>query len=170
MKGLTLVLLLVAGLFSVYYFSPEKKFPSNVVIDKMVVLKSNRQLYTYSKGERIKVYKISLGFHPNGKKEYQNDGRTPEGFYKINEKNPNSVCHKNLGISYPNQADIDNAKKLRKPTGGSIKIHGMINGNGIIGKFHRWVDWTGGCIAVTDREMDELYAHTPIGTPIEIRP
>ena len=153
-----------------YYCFPEKKFPNNVMVDNIVVFKSKRELYAYSHSECIKIYKISLGFHPRGKKQYQGDGRTPEGFYKINDKNPGSVCHKNLGISYPNQTDIDNASKVHKPTGGDIKIHGMINGNSIIGKFHRWVDWTGGCIAVTDKEMDELYFHTPIGTPIEIRP
>lgn len=118
----------------------------------------------------IKKYAISLGFSPKGKKRFENDGKTPEGLYYINNKNPNSICYKNLGISYPNKADILNAKKEHLPVGGSIKIHGLLNGRGFIGKFHRLFDWTNGCIAVTNMEIDELYNHTPIGTPIEIGP
>ena len=74
-----------------------------------------------------------------------------------------------MGISYPNESDIENAKKIGKPAGGDIKIHGLKNKLGFIGKFHRWFDWTMGCIAVTNEEIDELFATVPIGTKIEIR-
>ena len=163
------IFLLFLGL-AVYYFYPENKLPDNIQINKIVVYKSKRQLLAYSNGKLIKTYKISLGNVPIGDKEFEGDKKTPEGFYIINDKNPNSGYHKNLGISYPNQEDIENAKRLGKPVGGDVKIHGLRNKMGIIGKFHRWFDWTLGCIAVTDNEIDELYGAVKIGTPIEIKP
>ena len=154
----------------VYYFYPDKKLPENVTIDKIVVLKSKRELQAYSNGQLIKTYTVSLGGNPIGDKEFEGDKRTPEGLYMINDKNPNSGYFKNLGISYPNSEDIVEANKINKPPGGEIKIHGLRNGLGIIGKFQRWMDWTLGCIALTNAELDELYNHTSIGTPIEIKP
>ena len=153
-----------------YYFFPESKLPANAVIDNIIVLKSHKQLLAYSESQLIKTYIISLGFCPVGKKAIEHDGKTPEGKYFINAKNPHSVCHKNLGISYPAKADIAKAKQLNMPPGGDIKIHGLSNGAGFVSKFHRWYNWTDGCIGLTDTEIDDLYAHTPIGTPIEIRP
>lgn len=164
---ITILLLAVVGL-TIYYFFPESKLPANVNIDKIVVLKSRKQLLVYSGGKLLKTYPISLGFCPVGKKEVEHDGKTPEGLYFINAKNPHSVCHKNLGISYPNKTDILNAKNKGQAPGGDIKIHGLSNGHGFIGKFHRWRNWTDGCIGLTDAEVDELYTHTVIGTPIEI--
>lgn len=155
---------------SAYYFWPEKKLPFNSVITKLVVYKSQRKMLAYSGNAFLKSYVISLGDNPIGHKQFQGDERTPEGIYYINAKNPLSVCHKNLGISYPNAADISNARALKMPTGGDIKIHGLKNGQGYIGKFQRFTDWTNGCIAVTDNEIDELYEHTPIGTLITIYP
>ena len=103
-------------------------------------------------------------------KEFEGDKKTPEGLYINNDKNPNSGYHKNLGISYPKKDNIENAKRLGKPTGGDVKIHGLRNKTGFISKFHRWSDWTLGCIAVTDEEIDELYNAVKIGTKIEIKP
>jgi murein L,D-transpeptidase YafK len=154
----------------VYYFYPEKKLPTNATIDKIVVLKSKREMLVYSGNQLLKTYTISLGKVPVGAKESEKDGRTPEGNYTVNAKNPNSTCYKNLGISYPNANDITKSKTTGLPTGGDIKIHGMLNGYGFIGKFHRFADWTAGCIALTDDEMDEVYNHTPVGASIEIRP
>ncbi len=162
-------MLIFLGL-TVYYFYPEEKLPANTEIDKLIVYKSKRQLLVYSRGQLIKTYKISLGRQPIGNKEYEGDKKTPEGFYFINDKNADSGYHKNLGISYPDQDDLARAKRLGKPTGGDIKIHGLRNKTGFIGKFHRWYDWTIGCIAVTDEEIDELYDSVKIGTPIEINP
>lgn len=155
---------------TIYYFYPEDKLPSNIQIDKIIVYKSKRQLLVYSDEKLLKTYTISLGKQPNGAKEFEGDKKTPEGLYSINDKNKYSGYHKNLGISYPNKLDIENAKKLGKPTGGDIKIHGLRNQTGFISKFHRWFDWTLGCIAVTDEEIDELYNAVKIGTPIEIKP
>ena len=165
---LTIPMLIIG--FSVYYFYPEEKIPQNVDIDKLVVYKSKRQLLAYSNGTLIKTYKIALGGQPVGHKEFEGDKKTPEGFYTINDKNPHSGYHKNLGVSYPNQKDIANAKRHRKPAGGDIKIHGLRNKAGYIGKLHRWTDWTLGCIAVTDSEIDELYKAVKVGTSIEIKP
>ena len=152
------------------YFYPEKKLPSDIQIDKLIVYKTKRQLLAYSNGHLTKTYKISLGRQPIGDKEYEGDKKTPEGLYFINDKNPNSVYHKNLGISYPDENDIKNAKRISKPTGGDIKIHGLRKKTGFISKFHRWFDWTLGCIALTDEEIDELYNAVKIGTPILIKP
>lgn len=90
--------------------------------------------------------------------------------YFIDSKNPKSGYHKNLGISYPNEEDIQNAKFEGVEPGGEIKIHGLRNGLGFIGKFHRWYDWTAGCIALTDSEIDELYRSVEMGSPILIQP
>ena len=124
----------------------------------------------YSNDELIKTYKIALGRQPIGAKQYQGDHKTPEGIYYINDKNPNSVCYKNVGISYPNKKDVEIARALDKPAGGDIKIHGLLNKKGYIGKFHRWNDWTNGCIGVTNKEMEELYHAIKIGAQIEIKP
>jgi murein L,D-transpeptidase YafK len=127
-------------------------------------------LDVYSKGQVIKTYSVSLGADPIGDKEYEGDKRTPEGLYIINDKNPNSGFHRNLGISYPNKDDIEEAIKRGMKPGGQIKIHGIRNGFGFIGKFQRITDWTAGCIALTDDEVDELYDNVAVGTTIEILP
>lgn len=162
-----LIILMIGGLL-IYYAIPSAKIPDGVIIDRMVVHKSAHKLEAYSGGKLIVTYKIAIGKNPLGPKEYEGDQRTPEGVYTINDRNPNSGYHRNLGISYPNAQDMERAKRLGKPTGGDVKIHSLKNGQGYIGKFHRWKDWTNGCIAVTDNEMDELYNHTALGATIAI--
>lgn len=162
-------ILLILGL-TAYNLYPEVKLWPSIQIDRIVVYKSKRQLLAYTNGQLVKTYRVSLGRQPIGAKEVEGDMKTPEGLYFINDKNPNSGYHKNLGISYPNNDDIENAKRLGKPAGGDVKIHGLRNNTGFIGKYHRWYDWTLGCIAVTDEEMDELYDAVKIGTQIEINP
>ncbi len=169
-KAVVRVCILLLITLVAYYFYPEEKLPPDIKINALVVLKSKRQLLAYSNGKLIKTYKISLGRTPVGDKEYQGDGKTPEGIYCINDKNPNSSCYMNLGVSYPDQQDIERCKKTNKHTGGDIKIHGLLNGQGYIGKFHRWYDWTAGCIAVTNDEVEELYNAVEIGAKIEIKP
>jgi len=169
-KSIALFIFMAILALVVYYFFPTEKLPSTTKIDSLIVLKSERKMDVYSNGKIVKTYAISLGKQPIGAKEFQGDNKTPEGIYYINDKNPNSVCYKNLGISYPNEEDIAKSKKLGKPTGGDIKIHGILNSKGWVGKFHRWVDWTNGCVAVTNSEMEELYNLVPIGTKIEIKP
>lgn len=163
-----LFLLIIIGIV-IYGFYPEDKLPKGT-IDKLVVFKSKRELHALSEGKLLKIYTISLGRNPEGDKEYEGDKKTPEGLYFINDKNTNSGYYKNLGISYPNEEDRKHAQTLGKPTGGDIKIHGLRNGMGWIGKLHRRIDWTMGCIALTNTEIEELYQAVAIGTPIEIKP
>jgi murein L,D-transpeptidase YafK len=146
----------------IYYFYPEKKIGNNK-IELIEVFKSERKLFLYSEGKVVNTYTISLGSNPIGYKTAEGDGKTPEGTYFIDGKNDKSICYKNLGISYPNNSDKEN-----RYSGGAIKIHGLRNGFGLIGKYHRLYDWTNGCIAVTDSEMEDLYNHIKVGTKIKI--
>jgi murein L,D-transpeptidase YafK len=140
-------------------------------IDFIVVNKDKREMLVFdAQKQLLKNYTITLGFCPKGKKSAKGDGRTPEGIYYINGKNSKSIAHKNLGISYPNAEDIKNSILTGKETGGDIKIHGLMNKFWFVGKLHRLFDWTNGCIAVNNSEMDELYANVPIGTKIIINP
>ncbi len=142
--------------------------PLNSVIDRLVVYKSKRKMEAWSGGMLIKTYSIAVGHNPTGHKQHEGDRRTPEGVYTINARNPHSAFHKNLGISYPNDADRANAASIGKPPGGDIKIHGLRNGRGYRGRLHLLKDWTHGCIAVTNPEIDELYASVKDGAVIEI--
>lgn len=171
MKKLFLFLfaIVIAGLIA-YYFWPENTLGKGHKITRLVVYKSKRLLNIFAGDTLLKSYTISLGDDPIGDKSFQGDEKTPEGQYSIFDKNPNSTCYKNLGISYPNDSDRKVSKALGKPTGGDIKIHGLPNKQGYWGKFHRFIDWTNGCIAVTNEEMDELYYGVDIGTPITINP
>ena len=112
----------------------ETPLPANAVIDRLVVHKSKRTMSAYSKGKLLKTYPIALGKQPVGHKHFEGDGKTPEGKYRINDRNPNSAYHKNLGVSYPNDADKAYAAAQGKSPGGLIKIHGIKNGWGSIGK------------------------------------
>ena len=154
---------------TLYYFIPEANLPAGM-IDKIVVHKSENRMEVFSKGKLLKRYTVSIGQTPIGDKQSEGDKRTPEGQYIIHDKNPNSGYYKNLGISYPDDNDIREAKRANVSPGGEVKIHGLRNGLGFIGKFHRIINWTAGCIALTNAEIDELYNATPIGTPIEIKP
>ena len=169
-KLISAIIVITAVILGVYYVYPEPELPPDIKVDLLIVYKSRRLMEAYSGTRIVKKYKVSLGRNPFGDKQFEGDKKTPEGVYSINAKNPNSGYHKNLGISYPNQQDINEARKLGKPTGGDVKIHGLRNGLGIIGKFHRWYDWTAGCIALTDEEVDELYVTVAVGTKIDIRP
>lgn len=165
-----MIFIIILLIIAAYYFYPESKLPKGKEIDRIEVFKSKRRMKVYSEGMLLKTYRISLGKNPVGHKQFEGDCKTPEGIYSIDGRNPNSAFHKNLGISYPNENDLEKAKRLEKPAGGDIKIHGLRNGRGYISKFHRWKDWTAGCIAVTDIEIDELYDAVKIGAEIQIYP
>lgn len=139
-------------------------------VDSIVVIKHIREMQVYRDHSLLKIYRITLGDTPVGHKHFQGDEKTPEGLYWIDGKNPNSICHKNLGISYPNASDKAYAAKHGKPPGGDIKIHGLPNGQGYIGKAHLLSDWTNGCVGITDEEIDELYQFTSVGVPVFIVP
>jgi murein L,D-transpeptidase YafK len=111
-----------------------------------------------------------LGRNPVGPKLREGDKRTPEGLYAIESHNPRSSFHRALKVSYPSAADRIAAAKRGVAPGGDIMIHGIRNGLGFIGRLQRRLDWTAGCIAVTNPEIEEIYRAVPDGTPIEIRP
>jgi murein L,D-transpeptidase YafK len=151
-------------------FKSPDKLTSKPKIDKIVVLKSKRTLIIYAKNQVVKTYKVALGRQPVGKKEIENDLKTPEGNYTIWKKGPHAKYHKYLFISYPNKSDILNASKKNKKPGGLIYIHGLNKRYAQLGRLHTLKDWTLGCIAVTNEEIDELYKLINVGTKIEIKP
>lgn len=138
--------------------------------DHIIVHKKARMMELIRAGQVLKTYKIALGGEPVGRKTRQGDHRTPEGVYVIDSRNAHSQFHRSLHISYPNAVDKEHARKLGVATGGDIYIHGLPNGYGFIGAAHRARDWTDGCIAVTDQEIEEIWLLVDNGTPVEIRP
>jgi lipoprotein-anchoring transpeptidase ErfK/SrfK len=139
-------------------------------VDRVLIEKKKRRLTLISKGEAIKTYKIALGGNPVGPKERRGDNKTPEGIYTIESRNRRSKYHLSLRISYPNEKDKKRAKALGVSPGGDIMIHGIKNGLSWVGGYHTAIDWTEGCIAVTNEEMEEIARLVPNGTPVEIRP
>jgi len=142
----------------------------NVSADKILIEKKERRLMLFAKGEVLKTYKIALGGDPIGPKERQGDNKTPEGTYIIDSRNRDSRYHLSLRISYPNERDKRRARELGVSPGGDIMIHGIKNGFSWVGDGHAEVDWTRGCIAVTDEEIVEISMLAPNGTVVEIRP
>jgi murein L,D-transpeptidase YafK len=143
---------------------------SQLKADRIIVYKKVRTLQLMRQGRVIKTYKIALGGDPVGPKTRQGDHRTPEGVYVIDSRNGHSKFHLALHISYPDAADRERARKLGVSPGGDIFIHGLPNGFGFIGAVHRVRDWTDGCIAVTDQQIEEIWKLVDNGTPVEIRP
>jgi murein L,D-transpeptidase YafK len=166
---LFLAALLARGVY-IYAHHNWNRLPAGITIDRIVVEKSARKLSVFANGKRLKSYHVALGRNPIGPKKEEGDMKTPEGIYKIDSRNPQSAFHLALHVSYPSEADNARASRHGVSAGSEIMIHGIENGLGRIGAFHRRRDWTAGCIAVTDEEIEELYRATPDGTPIEIRP
>jgi tetratricopeptide (TPR) repeat protein len=152
----------------------EKKFFAYAIqkgsVDRILIEKNARRLMLISQGEVLKSYNIALGGNPIGPKERQGDNKTPEGTYVIDGRNKDSRFHLSLHISYPNERDKNRAKELGVSPGGDIMIHGIKNGFSWVGDAHTEVDWTKGCIAVTDEEIEEISKLAPNGTIVEIRP
>ena len=136
----------------------------------MVVRKRARTLELYQGGRLLRAYSIALGRDPRGPKQQEGDGRTPEGRYVLDYRNPRSSYHRALHVSYPAATDIADARSRGVSPGGQIMVHGVRNGLGFVGRLHRIFDWTDGCIAVTDREIDEIWRSVADGTPVEIEP
>ncbi|WP_304441160.1 L,D-transpeptidase family protein [Geobacter sp. DSM 9736] len=143
---------------------------ANGSADRIQIEKKERRLTLYSKGEVIKAYRIALGGNPNGPKERQGDNKTPEGTYYIASRNRDSQYHLSLHISYPNETDKKRAKELGVSPGGNIMIHGIKKGFSWVGDMHTGLDWTKGCIAVTDEEIEEIAKLASNGTVVEIKP
>jgi murein L,D-transpeptidase YafK len=160
LKGI-IFLVLVLGL--VGCGSKFKRY-SGPEVTQVQVHKADRKMYLFHYDQVLKSYDVALGFAPDGHKQFEGDGKTPEGAYFISHKNPDSNFHLSLGISYPNEADIAFAEAQDEDPGGEIFIHG-----GPRGKITRR-DWTWGCIAVSDREIEVIYSMIKPGTPIYILP
>jgi murein L,D-transpeptidase YafK len=139
-------------------------------VDRVVVLKKERTLQLLSEGKVIKSYKVALGGEPVGPKTRQGDHKTPEGVYVLDSRNAHSQFHKSIHISYPNAQDRAAARTEGVSPGGEVFVHGLPNGYGWVGASHRVKDWTDGCIAVTNEEIEEIWKAVEDGTPIEIRP
>ena len=133
--------------------------------DHVYVMKAERRMFLLRGNEQLAGFRVGLGFQPDGHKEAEGDGRTPEGLYFIDRKNPRSDFYLSLGINYPNAADIARSEAMGVDPGGDIFIHGESD--------NRYnpdsPDWTAGCIAVSNREIEEIYSRVPVGTPVTIR-
>lgn len=144
--------------------------PLAQAVDLVRVVKSERQLYLLENGTVVGQYPVALGRQPRGHKQREGDLRTPEGRYILDKKNAESAFYRSIRISYPNDDDRARAAALGVPPGGGIMLHGQKNGFGEYAAYAQRFDWTEGCIALTDADMDALWARVAVGTPIEIVP
>lgn len=147
---------------------PTEHLPVGTQADRIVVEKERRTLTLYAQGRPLKTYPISLGRVPVGAKEREGDNKTPEGVYHITELKRDSSYHLALRVSYPELYDNERARRRGVSAGSDIMIHGLPNGLGAIGRFQRLRDWTAGCVALTNPEIEELFAVVPLGTVIEL--
>ncbi len=138
--------------------------------DKVVVYKSKRQMQLFRAGKVLRTYRIALGDNPVGHKRQEGDEKTPEGAYVLDWRNPNSRYYKSIHISYPNAQDREQARRRGVSPGGDIMIHGRNGPIVLPDGTWKWKDWTDGCIAVTNAEMDEIWKLVKNGTPIQINP
>jgi murein L,D-transpeptidase YafK len=161
--GISFVLWVIAEVLPAQQTAPRKA-------DSILILKKDHVMELLAGGKVIRTYKVALGQGGLAPKEREGDRRTPEGHYTIDAKYAVSHYHKALHVSYPNAEDRARAAKLGVSPGGAIMIHGLPNGKGWVGAAHRLYDWTLGCIAVNDEEIDEIWNLVPVGTPVEIRP
>ena len=138
--------------------------------DTVEVFKAARRLEHKRAGSVLKTYRVALGFAPERHKEREGDGRTPEGAYTIDARNPRSAFHLSLRVSYPDDKDRAHAAALGVPPGGDIYIHGLPNGPRKLQVGHPGTDWTTGCVAVTDAEMREIWSLVPTGARVMIHP
>jgi murein L,D-transpeptidase YafK len=162
-------LLLAAGVAGCGLVAGQKT-PARAAADHVIVTKKERTLTLLSLGRVLKTYKVALGGDPAGPKSRQGDHRTSEGTYVLDRRNSHSQFYKSIHISYPDAKDRAQARKMGVSPGGDVYVHGLPNRYQWVGASHRLRDWTDGCIAVTDEEMDEIWRAVPDGTPIEIRP
>ncbi len=159
-------------LFIIVFILPFIAWAEDVLptADKVLVDKSRKTMWLIADGNRYREYKICLGDNPVGHKQEQGDERTPEGNYIIDYRNPKSSYHLSLHINYPDKQDKENAKKKGVDPGGDIFIHGLPNGFGKMAFIFNGRDWTDGCIAVTNKEIEEIWKLVNNNTPIEILP
>ncbi|WP_413578713.1 L,D-transpeptidase family protein [Bdellovibrio sp. HCB290] len=146
-------------------------FIDGTKVDRIVISKDRKKLYALRSDVVLKIYDVAFGGAPYGHKQFEGDNKTPEGTYTIDSKNPESLFYRGLHISYPNKADRAYAKSKGKSAGGDIMIHGFPNDptkNALVTAVHPFYNWTSGCIAVTNLEIEQLYMMTGKGTTVEI--
>ena len=165
-----LLLALVCTVCALAGIRPDPSLQKPVKADSILILKKDHVMELLAGGKVIRTYKVALGQGGLAPKQREGDARTPEGRYLIDAKYEHSAYHKALHVSYPNAKDRERARRLGVPPGGAIMIHGLPTGKGWVGAGHRLYDWTLGCIAVTDQEIDEIWALVPVGTAVEIGP
>lgn len=144
--------------------------PADATIDSLCLIKSKRQLWAFKNGRVVKIYHVALGSNPVGAKQFRGDGKTPEGHYFITDRSNKSRFYMSIGISYPSMQDVKYASSKGKSTGGDIRIHGWPNGYTEKDAKYLLPDWTLGCIAVTNKEIEELYRSVVKGCPIMLLP
>lgn len=144
--------------------------PALPLADRVLVRKADRKLQLLRNGEVLRTYRIALGLRPDGHKQYEGDFRTPEGRYRLSRRNPNSEFFLSIQIDYPNERDVARARRQGLRPGGAIMIHGQPNMPRKPRDYYTNVDWTEGCIAVSNSDMVEIWLMTPPDTPIEIEP
>jgi murein L,D-transpeptidase YafK len=150
--------------------APTKPAGTNQIANRIVVMKSARTMTLEGNEHVLKTYKVALGGEPVGAKERQGDHKTPEGEYVVDAKNAQSQFYLALHLSYPNATDRARARKVGVSPGGDVEIHGLGKKYGWIGAHHRLRDWTDGCVAVTNEEIEEIFKMVPVGTPVELKP
>jgi len=160
---------LVLGALLGLFVSSAAYATGTIHADKVVVIKNEKRLLLLRNGEILKSYKVSIGRNP-GRRVRRGDNRTPEGIYVIDRRNPTSSFYKALHISYPNASDVRIARKLGVSPGGEVLIHGLPSGFEDLGASHSDSNWTRGCIAVSNEEMDEIWQLVADGTPVKIIP
>lgn len=168
-SAVTVAMLLVLSIAASCSSSKFKRY-NGPEVTRVIVDKGDRKLFLIHHNKVLKSYDMELGFAPVGHKQFEGDGKTPEGEYVIDRRNPDSSFHLSLGISYPNEADIAYAEAEGKSPGGDIFIHGQPNKLVRSRKKASDPDWTAGCISVTNKEMERIYAMIKDGTPITLRP
>ena len=159
-----------AALLALASDSPAQALPRALQADRLVVHKAERTLTLYWHGAKLKSYRVALGGQPLGPKTQRGDQRTPEGVYTASMRRKETAFHAALELSYPNADDLARAKAAGVQPGGGIEIHGLREGFEWLGSAHVLFDWTDGCLAVTNTEIDELVRAVPDGTPVEILP
>jgi murein L,D-transpeptidase YafK len=167
---LLLSAIVVLILFRMVWVPSAPPLPAHQRVDSILILKRDHVLELLTDGKVIRSYPVALGRGGLAPKEREGDERTPEGHYVIDSRNSTSRFYEALHISYPDAGDRERAAKLGVSPGGAIMIHGLPDGLGWLGAAHRLYDWTSGCVAVTDTQMDEIWRVVPVGTPVEIRP
>ncbi|HVY23201.1 MAG TPA: L,D-transpeptidase family protein [Steroidobacteraceae bacterium] len=161
------ILLILSG--TGWYLSVPRPLPLNSKATSIVIEKHKHLMTVYSRDRILRTYRVSLGRGDDGPKQQEGDNRTPEGRYFIDARNEYSQFYRSLHISYPSAVDVARAKRKGVSPGGAVMIHGLRRGLAWLGPLHRLVDWTKGCVAVTNSQMDELWLVVNVGTPVEIR-